>query len=322
MKAWHEEKASLCDVLLQRVLKDRQRLCYRDLTSSVLPEVCTSALRHRARQIFSEHSVLKMHSSARFDLDTASVRGAFQRLVDEIIEGTVFSDHEIGEIIHSAIDLQYDIIVRPREKLLELLFHNSDICSKQDSIVVLSGFGQHRRFIASLSEEIAYWPMAKLKRNDLEELAIEVEKNVYKQAPVSCLSDEIDLLLRFESGVYALPQTQIRTDILLGILAERNLQHYRTALLRDDENDLWQIAEIESAMESFLLMGGLHGDLNSAGDNVQNADSKDTFRTRLLETEESHGHVNDPLQHARAGSTTVQNSFKVTPGGDQTQLPN
>ena len=294
MNLWAEEKSRLYDVFFDRIVAEQTQLCYRDLMARNLPEFCESALKNRARQIFSEHNVLKMHSSARFDLDKPAVRRAFQKLVDEIIHCTVFSARELGEILNDAVALQFDVIVRPRTKLPELLFQSSDICSKQDAAVVLAGFGQHRPFVKALIAEIDYWPTARLKKDDLEELATEVENQIYRDEPITAISRDVKMLLDFESIICEAKTIEIRSEIFYGMLDERNLQSYRDGLLADYTQASWRRSEIESALERFLLMGTLQGSLDEAS-TVHNRDSESHIRATLLEIGAYHRQFPDQL---------------------------
>ena len=250
-----------------------------------------------------------------------AIRKTFQCLTDAVMDSMYFSVDEVNNIMRSAISLQYDIIVRPRVKLFELLYQHSDICTKQDAVVVLSGFGQNRPFILSLIAEIDYWPTARLKKDDLEELALEVEQTVYREAPITGITREVTALMEFETSIWASPRSEIRSDVLFGMFEERNLQFFCSGLQDETGKQVWSTSEIESALERTLLIGAINSDAN--GNSLHNGYNENSIRATLLEIEQSQYAFVDKIQGVEAGQAMqIASSVNTAHSQKSFQSPN
>lgn len=256
MKIWEKEKQRLRDVLLQGIASRQEQVRVLDVRNQGYPEAFEALARLYAERRFGDENPIRIEEGELFDIRESETQRRLHELQETLVLTRVLSKGELQQIAESAISLGLDILVRPRQTLLEKLFDSAESQQIADLLTVLSGFGEERPFIQKLIQELEESEAAEISQEDFVKLAANVETQVYKQTPISAFMADIDLMLKFEGAVTGETHFVVKSDILLGLLKERGLAEMGDALSDEAESkDFWTPDEIENALERFILVG-------------------------------------------------------------------
>ena len=250
---WQNEKLRLADRLHQRVLQGRDAVVCREMIGTALPEIFKILVQKRARQLFEE--AIRLSNPEFYDLENPVVQDLMKPLQQVLLARTKFSSSEIKTIGSAAIALQYDILVRPRATLCHLLFHSANERSRDEVIVIAEGFGEERPFIKKLVTTLRELHSPRIFRDLFDTLTRTTEQAVFKETPIFSLLTDFKLLMDFESQVTGETCNAISSPVLLGMLVERELDALADGLAQEPAKASWTLAEIESALERFWLVG-------------------------------------------------------------------
>jgi hypothetical protein len=258
---WQSEKHRLADRLHQRVLRGRDAAACREFFGNGLPEIFEILVRKYARRRLEE--AIHLLNPNRFDLPACADRKN-ETFYEALISGTKLTSDELAKLCRSAVNLQYDILVRPRAALCHLLFASFNECRRDDVIVIAEGFGEERPFVKKLLATLRTLPSPRILRDMFETLTRAAEQDVLKETPISSLLTDFKLLMDFESQATGKICIAISSPVLLGMLVERELGALADNLSQESEKASWTLAEIESALQRYWLVSAPPGDSSGA----------------------------------------------------------
>lgn len=256
---WQNEKRRLAEGLHQRVLRGRDAAVCREFLGSGLPEIFEILARKHARRQAEEafYSIDPTHVDLQSEIFRETILAATKITVDDLLR-----------ICRSAVNLQYDILVRPRATLCHLLFRSANERSRDDAIIIAEGFGPERPFIKKLVATLNELNSPQLFRDLFDTLTRATEQAVLRETPISSLLTDFKLLMNFESQATGETCAAISSPVLLGMLVERELDALADDLSQESAKASWTLAEIESALERFWLVGA-----PAAVDSTNNSDA-------------------------------------------------
>lgn len=276
-KLWTTEKRRLADVLFERVIKGRERIPYQEMVSCGFPEFFEACIRHRARKIFRTEDPVEVNTNDRYNIQETELKNQLLFLERVFVSATIFRREEIRAVADFAVNFQFDVIVRPRQTLEEILFRSSNSQNKSDVSVVLKGFGDSRLFVKKMLKKIEAMDSETIDQENFEGISRTVERQIYDETPLSALLDDVNSLIEFEASITGKEDRGVHSDVLLGMLEERDLYDMANELTPEASGkEFWSVAEIENALERYLLVGRLdHSSLPS----TDSSNSKDVAET-------------------------------------------
>jgi len=255
---WQQQKQHLVSALREKVVGDREQAIYRELVQEDLPEFFQVYLRNQARKIFQEERPVRLRASSRYDFGDPDLKKDLMTLRERIIAGTVFSQEELTRVIETSIHIQFDVLVRPRQTMEEMLFRNHSERQRQDIIVIVQGFGEERPFVRELLVELRSREDDQITSEEFHRLATQVEDRIYTIKPISTFLQELTSYLQFEKKVTSIERNTVSGAMVVGMLKERRLNDLAASLESEAETkNEWPLNEIEAALEGVLLTRGL-----------------------------------------------------------------
>lgn len=247
----------LVTALHLNVTRTKERLTLDEIISGSFPEMLQACAKTYAHRLFNLNKPLKLNGNERYHFqDTVRLARKLEVMDDFLIGGFLFTEDEITQLVDYSVKLQFSIIIRPRHTLSEMLFNVRNERSVDDVVVVAQGFGSSRPFITKLVHALQAERHDSIDHAGFENLARRIEQKIYKETPISALINDLQLLLEFESAVIEEKTPRVRTELLLTMLAERELQDlFDEIRRRESETQFWTLDEIEYALERFLLVG-------------------------------------------------------------------
>ena len=255
---WDKEERRLAAVLITRVVQERDKVCSKDISNGNYPDVFQIYVKNQAVKIFNEEKPIRLHNLKRYNLESDQIKNHFRVLRDNLIGETFFTKQEITRMILFVVKVQYEALVRPRQSMGEMLYKANEQLNKKEVLAVLYGFGDDRPFLQKLISSIESFSSEIVTRNNLNELAIGLEKEVYKEKPVSTFMRDLILLNKFEASITSKGNPNVASEVLLGMLKERGLNRIADGL-KDETlgKDYWAFEEVENALERHFLVGEL-----------------------------------------------------------------
>lgn|GEM_PF-3171115 len=254
---WQQEKERLTKALLHRSFGDAEIVTLATLLTTPFPELFTASLSKFARSVLIRENPVEVRPSERYSPDSAVIESHLAALKAALIQETKLRKEEVVLIAEEAISFEIDLIVRPRQKALELvLLSQKDEHIKTDIEAILRGFGEKRRFIEGSLNALSNFPGPRVSVTELERLLKRVEKETYAEKPLSTLLEEIELYQQFQSRALGEAVTTIQSEILLSIIRDRDL----TAMLHEIGQEArtkkeWLLTEIKNSLQRFILVG-------------------------------------------------------------------
>lgn len=255
---WENEKQRLADILFNRIIQGKTKVCSKDILNGKYPEGFQLYVKNQAVRIFEQEKPIQCHNRDRYNLQSDQIERYFRVLRSILIQETYFTHQEVNRMTSFAINFQYDALVRPRQALSQALFKTKDRLNKNDVLEMLLGFGEDRPFIQKLISSIESFNNQIVTENAFNELATVLEREVYKKIPISAFMKDVSLLSKFETSITGKENHNLTSQVLLGMLKERSLNHLVNGLQDEAmERNCWSFEEIESALERQLLVGEL-----------------------------------------------------------------
>lgn len=315
---WESEKLRLSQILFIRVTGGKEQLRYQDILDKGFPHIFEICVKNRARKLFSKDQPVQLNPSARYNLESPHIQATFEQLKTLLLQETVFTRDELFELVKVSINFQYDVLVRPRQKLREILFKSKAQSSKEDISVVVKGFGEERPFIHNLIQAIESIDSQVISKEGFEKLTKQIEQDVYRQTPIAPFLKEISLLLDFETTVTGENQSLIRSHVLTGMLRERELTSALNEINTEAKRkDHWSINEIESVLERHFLVGNME-----AGDEealtlsrTEKSDSEEIPLDEIGELDLSQEDIKESTSDAAKDASGIRIAFEEEEGG-------
>lgn len=247
----------LVTALHLNVTRAKERLTLDEIISGSFPEMFSACAKTFAKKLFNLNRPFKLNGDERYHFqDTDRLARKLEVMDDFLIGGFLFTEDEITQLVDYSVKLQFSILIGPRNTLSEMLFNVRNERSVDDVVVVAEGFGSNRPFITKLVHALQAGRHDSIDHTGFENLARRIEQKIYKETPISALINDLQLLLEFEGAVIEEKTPRIRTELLLTMLAERELQDlFDEIRRRESETQFWTLDEIEYALERFLLVG-------------------------------------------------------------------
>ncbi len=255
---WEMETARLSEAVLERLPGAPDgRLTCSELLAADLPAFVRDYVVVQARLRARIDVRWVPEDADRFRLDSERVRDAQSELEEALVAETLFTLEEIHEMVARAVRLQLELIVRPRQAFLHLLFGGRKEPTVEDATVILGGFGEHRPFVGRLLGRL---PEAdtELNHQEVDRLARLSEAEIFQAAPITALVQDFQLFLEFEGEATGEERESIRWLVLAGMLRERGLNSLVDALnMESREKEAWDLEELEQTLERHILLGAL-----------------------------------------------------------------
>jgi hypothetical protein len=258
---WQQQKQQLASALQEKILADRERAVYRDLLAEDLPEFFQVYLRNQARKIFQEDKPIRLRASERYDFEDPDLKRQLVAVRETIIKGTVFTREELSRVIEASVSIQFDVLVRPRQTMEEMLFRNHSERECQDVVVIVQGFGEDRPFVRELLAELRSRDNDRITAEEFHRLATEVEDRIYAIKPISTFLQELTSYLEFTKKITGIERDAVSGATVTAMLKERRLDDLAAGLQHAAQSKQeWPLNEIEAALERILLTRGLEGE--------------------------------------------------------------
>ncbi len=255
---WEEEKLRLTRMLYEKVTHGKEKVTYNDILAVKVPVFFEGCIKNQARRFINSENPIRIENRNRYNLDKVEVKKQFYLLKESLIRETYFTKAEIQQLSNFSVNFQFDILVRPLQKLIESIYKSNDSRKKDDIRIIIQGFGENRPFIKKLIDAIENLESESISREEFTAFARAVEQRVYKKIPISAFLEEISALMEFETTISGEEKTTIHSKVLSGMLKERGL-HDMVEAFNDEavKREYWPIDEVENVLERFLLVGPL-----------------------------------------------------------------
>ncbi len=255
---WQHEYERLAHRLVERCLGGNDRVRFETILEHDFPEIYLYMVKLRAKKVLASEKPFEVHPSERYRFDSVEFREQLTVFRENVLRQTLLTRGEIEEAASGSTKVQAEILVRPRQKLLEMLFAKRELCRTEDALIIVRGFGERRAFVERMVAMLRNQETSQMLKEDLSNLAKRVEVAVYKETPVSSFLMDLILLLQFENACTGEEQALVRSEVLLDMLSARELEMPLKDFREEaKEKDFWTLTEIENSLERHLLVGDI-----------------------------------------------------------------
>ncbi len=265
---WQQEKALISDLLVRRIIgqEDKETFTYDELLRRPLPEFLRLHLKSQARRFLQEEKPVSWNPSARYRFDEPEVREAIERVLGLLLLKTRFSRAEIKRWVELGVNFQVDILVRPRQALLNLFFRRQQVRSREEIVHTLEQLAEGRPYLTALAQLVMQGPET-IDAPTFERLTARAEEQTYGSRPLASFMSDVAKLEDFFRLSGQTNGEVVRTEQLMSMLRERNLPDIAEGiaeLAAARKTSHWTLAEIETALERQLLLRGLREEDNGS----------------------------------------------------------
>jgi hypothetical protein len=254
---WQDEKFKLCRQLFNRLFGSEDTITFTALMDHKLPDLFIATVKRHADGLLQKRTPVRLKDDSCYDISSADITAKLDALSQAVLYNTLFSRKELRSLIERAIHLEFDIIVRPRAKMLEFFIKMPGQIDSKDVNIVAAGFDDQRPFFKAVLQKTDGPYGSDLTFKQLESMLTAIENQIYAKTPVSAMITDVKYYLEFEGKVNGIEQNTLRSELLLVMLKERNLNHIGNALRAEaEEKKSWSLAEIENSFNRYLLIGG------------------------------------------------------------------
>ncbi len=256
LNLWETEKKRLTEIFLHEIVGNSRAISFAVLLEKQVPELFLVYLKRKLKQNLIREKIIQYQPSQRIPLLEEIVHRKIEKLLDELTADIVLGRDELSRLAGKLISFQIDILARPRQKMTEILFHESETRTTKDIIKILTEFDEKRHFIQSLTRTLSARKRDEISKKVFRLQSRKIERQVYKENPISALMNEIDAFCEFKKGLGDKNHDVITSTILLGFLKARNLHHVSEEFKDEaDEKEFWTHDEIESALQRHAVVG-------------------------------------------------------------------
>lgn len=256
---WDMEREKLVTGLLARIASRGEYVALRELLAMDLPEVLNVVLRNHARHVVRNEKPLALQTHRRFELEDQEIRRQFRGLRDGLAERIVFESIELKPALNFGVRLQFDLIVRPRVFLENLLFQHAATRERDDVLVILMGFHDARDFVAMCIDRINAYAFPAISKENFIDLVRQVEREVYGKNPVATVMADVRAYQNYCRQILGLgaPSEIMDNQVILAMLNERRLTDLSESLLPEfAKKESWLLEEIEALLQECVARAG------------------------------------------------------------------
>ncbi|MFQ5636795.1 MAG: hypothetical protein ACE5IR_02230 [bacterium] len=288
LKLWESETSRLANSLFERVLNGHEKKAYREIVGHGFPEFFEAAVKQHAKKVIKTENPIRINLKDRFKRQNQEFDDRLSSLQEILATGTIFNKEELQPLAEYSIIFQFDVIVRPRQTLMDVLYSDSKPRKKTDVLVIAAGFGCERPFIAKTILALRNVEFDLIDQDKFDVISKAIEKQVYDEVPVSAFLRDVNLLMKLQKAAMGCRVNGLSPKTILGMLRERDLHEMAEGLKKETLSDeaLWSPAKIENALQRYLLVGGVDN-FNSENDHnfVSDKEEKKPRNTNNLAQE-------------------------------------
>ncbi len=271
---WHARIDRYVSRLVARATGGQGRNVLRLILDQELPRIFKNRLLAFASEVFLDEQPVELKASARYDHGDPRLAAQKNQLQKELIRATFVTQAELRTISEKAVQEEVDLLLRPRQKLLDELFADKGGAEEEDVLATLAEHAKSRSAVTAILAAISGQRHENMLRQEAELLLKRAERKHYEHSPISALLSEINAYLEFESLVMGEDVSTLHPTILLTMLKERNLLGlYREYGQVGKEKARWTLPEIESTLQRYILIGSDEQDLSLPDDGSANTES-------------------------------------------------
>jgi len=220
------EKRLLAAAVRERLVGNKKTVLYKELLNNKIPTFLKNFLYNNVQKIIHTEEPVQFNNSKRFDFEYDKINQLKGSLLKAFEEATIFSDHELSEIINHTVGLQFDLLVKPNATLLQIFYRNKSDRNQSELLDILKELHDHRAFIQRLIENIKEFDQYHIVEDDFKKIILLTETEVYREKFVRSFISDISAFSDFLNLIYGSENNRINGVHLKLLLEERNVNHY------------------------------------------------------------------------------------------------
>ena len=254
---WENETVVLVTSLKKRLLGNQKTARLERITvDNGVPTFIKDLFRFRSADYFSKENPVVVQATPHFEIQPDEMAAVQTLARDAVIERTAFSADEVESILHEALVLRLDYLIKPIDTIRKVLFAEEE---KLDIGEIESRIGSFRKLLPYADRFIEMCRKESrdtVEREAYDRLITDVLHGMLGSDPVGIVLQDFSVLTDFLSETKGEEVTRIEIDVIHTFLADRNLQTFRKAL--EVEKNLGSIdfnaVDLEMTLKRYLQL--------------------------------------------------------------------
>ena len=276
-----KEKQQLSAILKDRLIAGRNTITYRELLDEEMPLFFKNFLQNRVKKLFVTNEPIQFKNVKKYDFNNPRIQQLKAELRSAFEEATIFTKEEISEIIQRTVNLQFDLLVRPKETLTTIFYKSKSERMQSEILQILSNLTDKRLYIQQLIANIREFDQYHILRDDFEKLAAQTQQQLFSENFLPAFMSDILTYTEFVGHIKGDEISHIHKEIVQLFLSERSYDHLCSSLEGVRENDLFDVNELGDLLSKFMDSNGK--DVTTEYEDID--DDLEEFIVSAVETE-------------------------------------
>ena len=255
---WEKEREMLVSALEERIAKNKDSVSLAELLQQNIPDLIKVVLRKHAKNLVRKEKPFVIQTLRQYQLDDSELRHQLHVLQDMLVERIIFDRLELKPILNFAVSLQFDVIVKPRAALENILYRKSNERERGDIVTILRGLGEERNYISQLLSKVLGNPDGLVKKEVFVALCRQAEKEIYRKNFTAALIADFKDYQGYckkiiGSRLSEEDDPKLDNQVILSMMYERDLTELAESLLPEiTQKETWKIRDVKALIRDYI----------------------------------------------------------------------
>jgi len=228
---WKNETVVLVTSLKRRILGGRDSVPVgKILDDKAIPVFIKGLFNKRVEHFLTTESPFSVKTTQHFHISEGDVKKLESRFLEILRENASFNEKEVEKILHDALVIRLNYLVKPVDTMRRLIFENKEIVEKDEIEEKIALFEKILPYADNLLDECKKRVQETLDGETYTGIALDMIQSVFEKNPVKAVMDDFSVLTDFLSETKGEEVTSIEGSAIQEFLIDRNLFGFKRAL--------------------------------------------------------------------------------------------
>ena len=228
---WENETVVLVTSLKKRILGGRDSVRVgKILDDKAIPVFIKGLFNKRVEHFLTTESPFSVKTTQHFHISESDVKKLESRFLEILRENASFNEKEVENVLHDALVIRLDYLVKPVDTMRRLIFENGDIVETKEVEEKTASFEKLLPYADNLLNECKKRVKETLDVGTYAGIVSDITQNVFEKNPIKAVMDDFSVLTEFLSETKGEEITRIEGSAIQEFLIDRNLLGFKRAL--------------------------------------------------------------------------------------------
>ncbi len=247
---------NLCRQLLQKIGSAGERFSYFELTHHDTDEVIGKIFLWRYEPVFIREKERIESGPKEFAFQADHVQKGIAQYLNELKKAWVFSRKEVESILHDALMVRINYIIKPLDTAEQLLFSGCEARNVGEIVQCMKDFEKYRYYPDALNKYASAKNMTHLTKGQFRLLITEINQSLFGKGQLENILKVCGLIMKEINDLRGQTEPTLSIDLYMEAFRDRSIRDFEVALNIEKElgNQEINLYGLRQVLSRFLIL--------------------------------------------------------------------